>query len=451
MSERSAVILVDHRNRDLLGAALLAHHMEKLGVRCHLEPLECYKSCLAAYAPDLILFNHLTASHLVKYSHRLKDLNVLTVVVPNEGILYSENMLRFNSGRFHKGAHIDFYFCWNEVHQRALSEEGPGGPETRVEVCGIPRFDFYLNPWNRVLNLKPKTPGARPRLLLCTNLAMSRFQNLAPSDAENLFKDWVRVLKNYDYRRAIDYHVRFREHLLEFLKALAGSGQFDIILRPHPREVPAFYEERMAAWDEKVRERVTVDGKSNITELILNCDLELSCETCTTAMEAWIAGKPAVELVFERNPDFFHENQSNLNVLCDDPTKIVDVVNEQLRHPMQAELLEGRKQHLAKWCASPDGRATEKLAASLAAAIHAKGPVKRDFTFSEKRKAAKMKLLHRLDLAYNFDPFLWLKRRLLPKNYATKKFVYDKTIRPSDVRWARASIQEAVKIEGAQP
>ena len=81
----------------------------------------------------------------------------------------------------------------------------------------------------------------------------------------------------------------------------------------------------------------------------------------------------------------------------------------------------------------------------LAEAIHAKPPTKRDFTFNERRKAAKLKLLKAFDLAYNFDPFLWLKRRLLPKNYATKQFVYDKTIKPSDVARARQQMAEAMK------
>ncbi|MDZ4289765.1 MAG: surface carbohydrate biosynthesis protein [Prosthecobacter sp.] len=448
MSERSAVLLVDHRNRDLMGSALLAHHLEARGVRTHLESLECYHSCLAAHAPDLILFNHINSSHLVKFSRRLKELNVLTAVLPNEGILYHEEVLRYNSGRFHKGSHMDFYFCWNETHQRALREEGPGGPDTRIEVCGVPRFDFYLEPWKRILNVQPKAPGARPRLVLCTNLAMARYQGLADNDAAQFFAPFRRVPMYDDYKYLINYHVRFREKLMEFLKALAASGKFDIILRPHPREVPGFYLERMAAWETPVRERVTVDHTSNITELILSSDLEISCETCTTAMEAWIAGKPAVELVFERHPVFFHEDQANLNVLCDDPATVVETVSEQLRNPEQAAMREGRNRHLAKWCSSPDGRATERLAEKLAAAIHAKGPVKRDFTFTDRRKAAKMKLLQRFDLAYNFDPFLWLKRRILPKNYATKRFVYEKTIRPSDVSWARARVQEATKSEG---
>ncbi|HYF36186.1 MAG TPA: surface carbohydrate biosynthesis protein, partial [Prosthecobacter sp.] len=433
-----------------LGAALIAHHLEARGVRCHLESLECYHSCLAAHAPDLILFNHINSSHLVRYSRRLKDLNVLTAVLPNEGIMYREEVLRYNSGRFHKGSHMDFYFCWNETHQRGLREEGPGGPETHIEVCGVPRFDFYLEPWKRVFDIPARVPGSRPRLLLCTNMAMARYHGLSDRDAAQFFAPFRRVPMYDDYRYLIEYNYRGREKLMLFIRALAESDRFDIIVRPHPREVPSFYTDRITEWDEKLKQRITVDNTSNITELILGSDLEISCETCTTAMEAWIAGKPTVELVFERHPVFFHENQADLNVLCDDPAQVVEVMSRELANPKQEQYQEGRKQHLAKWCSSPNGRACEKVADILAAAIHAKQPPRRDFTFSERRKAAKLKLLKRFNLAYNFDPFLWLKRRLLPKNYATKKFVYEKTIRPTDAAWARARIREAKLAGGGE-
>lgn len=449
MPKRSAVILVDHRNRDLLGAALIAHHLKVRGVECHLESLECYKSCLAAHSPDLILFNHVNSSHLVKFSHRLKELNVLTAVLPNEGIMYHEEVLRYNSGRFHKGSHMDFYFCWNETHRRALREEGPGGPETHIEVCGVPRFDFYLAPWNRVFPKRTRAPGSRPQVLLCTNMAMARYENLSEADAAQFFAPFRRVPMYDDYRNLIDYHVRSRSHVMKCLFELAQSDKFDIVLRTHPRERPETYTDRIGAWDEKLRRRITVDHTSNITDLILNTDLEISCETCTTALESWVAGKPTVEIVFERHPVFYHENHGRLSALCEDPTKIVEVVTEQLAHPEQTQFQEGRRQHLADWCASPNGHACERVATVLAAAIHAKPPVREEFTFSERRKAAKLKLLKKFNLAYNFDPFLWLKRRILPKNYGTKQFVYEKTIRPSDVAEAEACIREAVNAEGA--
>ncbi len=124
---KRVVILVDNKRRDLLVAALIGHHLEQLGLECHLEPLEAYRGVLAAYRPHLILSNHLTAPHLVAWSQRLAELGVLCAVLPNEGICYDEAELEYNAGKFHNGAHIDLFFCWNEPHQRALRKCGFGG------------------------------------------------------------------------------------------------------------------------------------------------------------------------------------------------------------------------------------------------------------------------------------------------------------------------------------
>jgi len=183
----------------------------------------------------------------------------LTAVLPNEGILYDEEVLRYNSGRFHKGSHMDFYFCWNQTHQRALIEEGPGGTQTRIEVCGVPRFDFYLEPWRRVYPDEPKELGARRKILVCTNLAFARFDGLADSDTARFFEPFKRMRGYQDSRALIDCHVRARHKLVAHLDRLARCDLYDIVLRPHPREVADFYIEAMTGWPEKMRERVKID------------------------------------------------------------------------------------------------------------------------------------------------------------------------------------------------
>jgi len=116
----NVVILVDSKTRDLDVATLIAFHLRKLGVECHLEPLEADRAVAAAYRPAMIVFNHLTASHLVAYSKRLAEMGVLTAVLPNEGIQYDDDASRFYAGRHHNGAHIDYFFCWNERHRETI-------------------------------------------------------------------------------------------------------------------------------------------------------------------------------------------------------------------------------------------------------------------------------------------------------------------------------------------
>ena len=167
------VVLVDSRLRDLAVATLIAHHLDRLGVDCFLEPLEAYRAVLGAYRPNLILFNHLTAGHLVAYSKRLAGMGVLTAVLPNEGILYDPYDLKFSAGAHHSGAHIDYFFCWNEPHRAAIVENAL--PGAHVEAIGVPRFDFYFEPWSRAFRVAGRRPRSRPRILLCTNFLYAWF------------------------------------------------------------------------------------------------------------------------------------------------------------------------------------------------------------------------------------------------------------------------------------
>ena len=295
-SRPRVVLLVDSKTRDLPVAALIAHHLDRLGVDCLLEPLEAYRAVLAAHRPDMIIFNHLTASHLVKFSQKLAEMGVLTAVLSNEGINYDPDDLKFNSGKHHSGAHIDWFFCWNEPHRQALLELGFGA-RTRIEVVGVPRFDFYFEPWSRAFFQTKAVNRGKPRVLVCTNFSLAKFAELPRHHGDKLFAAWKDRIPIYqDYWRAIEGHATASRRILDHLDALVKAGDFDIVLRPHPREAVDRYAVWLAALPADQRARVTLDATSAITPLILGCDLEISCETCTTALESWIANKPAIVL-----------------------------------------------------------------------------------------------------------------------------------------------------------
>ena len=443
---RHVVILVDDRTRDLMITSLVAHHLETLGIVAHLEPLEAYQGCLAAWRPDLIIFNHLTASHLAAYSRRLHAMGVLTAVLPNEGILYDQEEMRFNSGRHHTDAHVDLFFCWNEQHRQALCESG-FGVKSRIEVVGVPRFDFYIEPWSRLYQRPKTTPRQRPRLLLCTNFLAAKFWELPREHGDRFFAAWKDRIPLYrDYWTAIEAHFKGRARVLDFIRALVADGRYDLTLRPHPREEKDFYEAFLATLPVEQRSLVTLDHGGSITELILECDLEISIETCTTALESWIAGKPTVEIDLERHPLWHSQEAAASGLACDDPAKLVPLVEQALNSPPPPELVRRRRAHLQKWCSATDGKATERMASVLAEALEKKGPTDwSSLTMADQRRALKLKLLHKLGFAYHYDPFMPLKRMLFGDRHAIKDYAYRKSIRPADVAQARAQLEQQAR------
>ena len=446
---KRVVLLVDNKRRDLTGATLIAYQLRVLGIECMLEPLEAYRGCLAAHKPDMIIFNHLTGTHLVKYSRRLADLGVLVGVLPNEGINYNLDDLKFNAGKYHSGAHMDCFFCWNDQHKEALVENG-FREGTRIEVIGPPRFDFYFEPWSRVMRIRKFfAESGRPCILICSNFVFSKYKDLPREEADRTFAPWRDRIPVYkDYWSAIEANYRARKSFFNFVESIVASDRYDVILRPHPNEDVRDHVRWYESLDAPGKAHVILDRESNIADLILACDLEVSCETCTTALESWIAGKPTVELVFERHPMYFHKDIAAMNVLCDDPKEISDVIARELENPAQPGFKEIRGIHLKKYCDSPRGNSSHRCAATIASLLEGDGRVDWNrLDLVERRRGAKLNVLRHFDLPYNFDPLLFVKKRLFQKRYANKDHIAKKTIGPKDVAEAMAFLER--KLAGA--
>ena len=253
LSEQARVVLlVDHKVRDLMTDVLIARHLKQLGVKCFLEPLEAWQGVLAAHRPDMIIFNHVNAPHLVKYTKRLAEIGVQTAILPNEGIIYDPEALAFVAGKYHNDAHIDLFFCWNEAHKRALIQCG-FDQHARIEVIGVPRFDFYLQPWSRMFSPPAATKkSARPKILFCTNFGFAHFFELPKERSDTFFECYQGAIPSYrDYWKLVEANHKARQKVIPFLDAVARSDKFDLLLRPHPREPIAFYQ----AWLDTLPEK----------------------------------------------------------------------------------------------------------------------------------------------------------------------------------------------------
>ncbi|MEO5340835.1 MAG: hypothetical protein H7837_10045 [Magnetococcus sp. MYC-9] len=436
MDKKSVVLLVDNRKRDLLGAALIAHHLQRLGIPCHLEPLEAYKAVLAVHKPAMIIFNHLLASHLVSYSKRLKKLGVLTAVLPNEGLIYNSEVLKFLAGRFHSEAHIDHYFCWHAELKGYLLESGFNEATTRMEVIGIPRFDYYFKPWSHLFEPLPELPAGKKRILLCTNFDLVRFSELPKSAADQFFSAWAPRIKAYeDYWGCIQSMQHRRQATPAYITALVETGLYEVVLRPHPSENIEFYQSWIASLPSNLQSHIRLDAKSNIARLILASDLTISVEDCTTTLESWIAGKPTISLIFDRHPMRHSDSFASLNVSCHAPQELPALVARELADPEQPAFAAGRQAHLHRWCAPLDGNTCQRVAGIIRDALATTpGCDIAQIKLEDHRRAAKLRIKSLLDLPYTFDPALLLKYKLFPKKYATRRDTVKKTIRPTEVR-----------------
>jgi len=441
---KRAVILVDSKSRDLMGDALIAHHLEKRGIDCKLEPLASWRSCVGAWKPDFILFNHLGAQHLADFSQQCRKWGIVTGVLLNEGICYVEGDLQYISRRTFDNIHCDLMLSWNELHRQELIGQNFCETPKQVVAVGVPRFDFYKAPWKRLYEKKIADTD-RPVILANANFPLAPLNDLQPEVVDRFFAPWKDEIPIYaDYWNAVRAQKPGREKFLEFVETLLEADKYYVIVRPHPRENASFYEEWVARLPEKYRRQMRLAVKENITELIINCDLELSCENCTTALEAWVVGKPTVGLAFSRHPFSYTPEIAALLPECDDPSEIVSLVDAGLADPKQEAYTEGRWKHIEKWTYRIDGRAAERVADQIAAAIEKRpGPKKISLGLSDIRRGLKLRLTRLIGEPSNATPWLiitrllQLKRGLVNPRYLT----YLKGIRPAEEKHARKLIR----------
>jgi hypothetical protein len=285
-------------------------------------------------------------------------------------------------------------------------------------------------------------------VLLCTNFVTAHFLDFPREMGDRFFAPWVGKIALFDnYWRSVEAHANGRKRVFDFLQSLVAADRYEIILRPHPRERSKVYEEWVESLPPEKRNWVTLDKTSNIAQLILGCDIEISCETCTTALESWIAGKPTIELELERDPLWYREEHAVTNIPCSDPATFPDLVDQQLKNPEQSAKREIRRRHLQKWCNSPEGHSSERLAAVVASAVSSKRPTNwSGLTANDYRRALKLHATRILGHAYHYDPFAPLKRLLPLKrdHQAGRRAVYQKSIMPRDVLDARRRLERAL-------
>lgn len=455
---KRVVMLVDDKNRDLMVAALIAYQFRQRGIDCFLEPLEAYRGALAGHRPHLIIFNHLLASHLVAYSKRLGRMGVLTAVLLNEGLCYDDDVREFAAGKHHKGAQVDYMFCWNQPLKDALDRHGFES-STHIEVVGPPRYDFYSAPWSGVFDeyqwpRSPSSDGRRPKVLVCSNFGLARYYlDKSRVAAQKLLAPWTERIESYkDWWSLVEINHRAQQRFLLFLEAMARSRKYDLVFRPHPREDLDTYRDWLAALPPEVRAEIHMDSSTNITSLILACDLEIACEDCNTTLESWIARKPTLKLAFERHPAFYSKLMAHLAPECERPEDVVAAIDRELADPAQAAYQAARQAHLDKWCASPSGLASGRIAGIIAERLARQPePDWSQLDFTDKRRGLKLKGMQKLGKAYHYRPFTGVRSRLLGGRHKIKHYVQEKAVTPRDVAKAMRLLEARLGRGGKPP
>jgi surface carbohydrate biosynthesis protein len=282
-------LVVDHPERDLPGLVLTALDLAQRGVVCHLVPVNLQEREIWALEPDFVLFNYLRRSN-ERFAAELMAAGIAFGSIDTEGAIWPDldeytSLLWLDAWRLREARCV---CMWGQRLADHLIASGFLSRD-QVVVTGCPRFDLYANPW-RHLREDADAALQRParRILINTNFSIT---NPLFTTADKCMAMHHAVLgyskaelKYVADAEAVAIHesVSIATQLAELL-----PPGIEVVIRPHPFEDPAPYRAATSGC-----RNVIVNQSESIQAAIFSACAVIQ-RSCTTAIEAGLAGVPA--------------------------------------------------------------------------------------------------------------------------------------------------------------
>ncbi|MCM3874381.1 MAG: hypothetical protein ND895_27135 [Pyrinomonadaceae bacterium] len=324
MNKPRIALFVANHTRDLPGIVLTAWELCRRGATCYLIPYREGRNEVWALAPDFVLLPVMRPFQ-ARQTRQFVDAGIQFGLLDTEGVVWSsleeyKQTLWSDRGLTSKANCICFWgpkVADHTVNDRVFTQE-------QAYVTGCPRFDYYAEPLASVYR-KPTngSNGAkRKSVLINTNFTTANLEGVP----------YPTVIDNYvaTYGFAREEVLRWYNNELEAIDSMSALANqlaadfpdIDVILRPHP-------EERVDTYREKLREpNIHLSNSRYVAPWILAASAIIQ-RSCTTAIEASLAGLPAFSPQWIPAPNFYPVPES-VSVPCEN--------YEQLKGSLEAVL-----------------------------------------------------------------------------------------------------------------
>jgi surface carbohydrate biosynthesis protein len=276
-------------------------------------------------------------------------------------------------------SNVDRWFTWNDVVRDYMIEHSNLEAD-QVITTGVSRFDFYVEPLNRLLMPKEElerryqlAPG-RPIVTWATNFAHAGY---AIKDGDFIQKDWetrglttipgftdARAYAEADLRSMRDAQAIMLEIFLRF-------PQVNFLIKTHPAERADLYHEYLKRCQDAGARNVVLVNREYIGDLWHASTVGIH-RYCTTGLEAWIMGLPTLGFHLKD----WHSDSSDGGAIgdaarVDHLVSNLDEVSEGLTRylsgrPIDPQVTAARAAVLRKWLHRVDGGSTARQAQAIA-------------------------------------------------------------------------------------
>jgi surface carbohydrate biosynthesis protein len=351
-------LVVDHPERDLPGLVLTALDLAQRGVVCHLVPVNLQEREIWALEPDFVLFNYLRRSN-ERFAAELMNAGIAFGSLDTEGAIWPDldeyaSLLWLDARRLREARCV---CIWGQrladhlIARDVLSRE-------QVVVTGCPRFDLYASPW-RHLREDADAALQRParRILINTNFSLTNPLFTTADKCVAMHHSVLGYSQEGLRRVAGAEAVAIREMLLIATRLADQFPGIEVVIRPHPFEDPALYTAATGG-----RRNLVVNQSESIQAAIFSASAVIQ-RSCTTAIEAGLAGVPAFSPQWMPAP-FLAPDAEAASVPCESFPELaahVRAVIDGTFH-LPAATRQGRAVAIRDCCFAADGLAHRRVA-----------------------------------------------------------------------------------------
>lgn len=312
--------------RDLPGLALTAHELCQRGATCYLVPhQEEGLADIWALAPDFVLLPSIR-QYLAPRVRKMLGAGMQFGVLDVEQTVYQNNAEYVNTlwDEPELSRDANCVCMWGPDVTDYTVAEGVFGAE-QAHVTGCPRFDFYAEPLADVYRtaMRPDSMTDRKMILINTNFTIANFNKspyeLMAARFEQNFGFSREQVDNWckDEAAAIDETIDLADRLA------TDYPEVDVVLRPHPQERVDTYVKRLGD-----RSNVQVTNEGPVMSWLFQAEAVIQ-RSCTTAIEAGLAGIPAISPAWIPDAHMYPTPEA-VSLKCPDYATLRSMLDDQL-------------------------------------------------------------------------------------------------------------------------
>ncbi len=364
-SRRRVLFIVPFQVRDLDGLALIGYILDKYyDVEVVYSNAYRIERKLIELRPDGVVFDHFVWDYKVRQARLARSFGMKLILLPTEGLHHDiEEGLRI-AGKVSASTHlIDCHFTWGDnVRDAVLASHL--SPEDRIHAVGCPRFDYY-SPALRAL-VPDRSEFLRelgignveaPVILWCTNsFYVSR-------DQEKILRRQMAqgCIPEAECRAMLrDGQTQLSAHSRVVLDLAKRHPDWNFVIKVHPAEWINPYAELV-----KQSANMFLAYNAPIRGFLAHCDVLLQ-RGCTTSTEAWMLGKPVLELAIGSFEKPVRQDLVAGNHVVRSTEQADRALQDYLSGTaIPAEMEVARQAFLAKFCYKIDGQSAMRCAALI--------------------------------------------------------------------------------------